>query len=113
MTASRNLGNGRSTSAHRFADEGSIPSSSTLLARALGSGQSSFSEARRLPSAPHPRAQQPLWRYTVAGSEAPYTAQDLDASDPDDITWKVEVEVDLENFGLADSSSTFDATRRD
>lgn len=48
----------------------------------------------------------------VAGSEAPYTAQDLDASDPDDITWKVEVEVDLENFGLADSSSTFDATRR-
>lgn len=48
----------------------------------------------------------------VAGSEAPYTAQDLDASDPDTITWKVDLEVDLENFGLADSSSTFEATRR-
>lgn len=47
----------------------------------------------------------------VAGSEAPYAAQDLDASDPDAITWKVDVEVDLENFGMADSSSTFTATR--
>ena len=49
----------------------------------------------------------------IAGSEAPYTAQDLDASDPDAITWKVDIEVDLENFGLADSASTFEATRRD
>jgi hypothetical protein len=48
----------------------------------------------------------------VAGSEEPYTAQQLDASDPDAITWKVDVEVDLENFGLADSSSTFTASRR-
>ena len=48
----------------------------------------------------------------VAGSEAPYTAQDLDASDADAITWKVDIEVDLENFGLADSASTFVATRR-
>jgi hypothetical protein len=47
----------------------------------------------------------------VTGSEAPYTAQGLDASDPDAITWKVDVEVDLENFGLADSASTFTATQ--
>ena len=49
----------------------------------------------------------------LAGSEAPYTAQDLDASDPDAITWQVDVEVDLTNFGKADSSSTFTATRDD
>lgn len=47
----------------------------------------------------------------VAGSEAPYTAQDLDASDPDAITWKVDVAVDISNFGMADSASTFSATR--
>lgn len=47
----------------------------------------------------------------VAGSEEPYTAQDLDASDPDAITWKVDVVVDLTNFGKADSSSSFTTTR--
>jgi hypothetical protein len=47
----------------------------------------------------------------VAGSEAPYTAQDLNASFPDSITWNVNVEVDLTNFGTADSMSTFTATR--
>lgn len=47
----------------------------------------------------------------VAGSEAPYTAQDLDASNRDAITWRVDVEVDLGNFGRADSASTFTATR--
>lgn len=47
----------------------------------------------------------------VPGSEAPYTAQDLDASDPDAITWKVDVAVDISNFGMADSASTFTATR--
>ncbi|MBX3284755.1 MAG: hypothetical protein KF703_05380 [Actinobacteria bacterium] len=47
-----------------------------------------------------------------AGSEAPYTAQDLDSSDPDAITWKVDVAVDLgSSFGTADSASTFTATR--
>ena len=45
------------------------------------------------------------------GSEAPYTAQGLDASDPDAITWRVDIAVDLENFGRADSASTFRATR--
>jgi hypothetical protein len=49
----------------------------------------------------------------VPGSEAPYTAQELNASNPDAITWKVNVEVDLTNFGLADSASTFAATRAD
>lgn len=46
----------------------------------------------------------------VPGSEAPYTAQELNASSPDVISWKVNVEVDLTNFGLADSASTFAAT---
>jgi hypothetical protein len=46
----------------------------------------------------------------VPGSEAPYTAQELNASNRDVITWKVNVEVDLTNFGLADSASTFAAT---
>lgn len=48
----------------------------------------------------------------VAGSEDPYTAQRLDASDPDAITWRVDVVVDLTNFGKADSTSTFTATAR-
>ncbi|MBL8777863.1 MAG: hypothetical protein JNK12_18135 [Acidimicrobiales bacterium] len=48
----------------------------------------------------------------VAGSEAPYTAQGLDDSDPDAITWRVDVVVDLTNFGKADSSSTFTAAAR-
>jgi hypothetical protein len=50
----------------------------------------------------------------VAGSEAPYTAQDLDASDPDAITWKVDVSIDLgSSFGTADSASRFTTTRED
>jgi hypothetical protein len=48
----------------------------------------------------------------VPGSQAPYTAQDLNAANPDFITWKVNVEVDLTNFGTADSASTFAATRK-
>lgn len=48
----------------------------------------------------------------IPGSEAPYTAQDLDATYPDIITWKVDVEVDLTNFGTADSASTFTAIRK-
>ena len=48
----------------------------------------------------------------LPGSQAPYTAQDLNASNPDVITWKVNVEVDLTNFGTADSASTFAATRK-
>ena len=48
----------------------------------------------------------------VRGSTALYTAQDLDASDPDAITWKVDVTVVLGGtFGTADSASTFTATR--
>jgi hypothetical protein len=47
----------------------------------------------------------------AAGTEAPYTAQDLDATDRDAITWSVDVEVSLSNFGMADSTSTFTATR--
>lgn len=46
------------------------------------------------------------------GSTAFYTAQQLDASDPDAITWQVDVVVDLGGtFGLADSESRFTATR--
>ena len=46
------------------------------------------------------------------GSTAFYTAQDLDASDPDAITWQVDVAVDLGGtFGIADSTSTFTAIR--
>ena len=45
------------------------------------------------------------------GSTAFYTAQDLDASDPDAITWRVDVVVDLGPFGIADSASTFAADR--
>jgi hypothetical protein len=49
-----------------------------------------------------------------AGSEAPFTAQDLDASDRDAITWKVDVAIDLgSSFGTADSASRFTATRED
>jgi hypothetical protein len=48
----------------------------------------------------------------VIGSTAFYTAQNLDASDPDAITWQVDVAVDLGGtFGIADSASTFTATR--
>jgi hypothetical protein len=48
------------------------------------------------------------------GSSAFYTAQDLDASDPDAITWQVSVDLDLGgSFGTADSSSTFVASRVD
>ncbi len=46
----------------------------------------------------------------VAGAEEPFTAQDLDASDRDAITWKVDVAIDLgSSFGTADSASTFTA----
>jgi hypothetical protein len=46
------------------------------------------------------------------GSSALYQAQDLDASDPDAITWAVDISIDLGGvFGTADSSSTFTATR--
>jgi hypothetical protein len=49
----------------------------------------------------------------VAGSEAPFTAQALEASDRDAITWKVDVSIDLgSSFGVADSASTFSATRK-
>lgn len=47
----------------------------------------------------------------VIGSTAFYTAQGLDAADPDEISWQVDVAVDLGGtFGIADSSSTFRAT---
>lgn len=46
------------------------------------------------------------------GSTAFYTAQQLDVSDPDTISWQVDVVVDLGgSFGTADSASTFTATR--
>lgn len=48
----------------------------------------------------------------VIGSTAFYTAQSLDASDPDAITWEVDVAVDLGGtFGVADSQSSFTAVR--
>jgi hypothetical protein len=48
------------------------------------------------------------------GSTAFYTAQELDTSDPDAIVWRVDVAVDLGGtFGIADSASTFVATRVD
>jgi hypothetical protein len=48
-----------------------------------------------------------------AGSEAPFEAQGLDASDRDAITWKVAVSLDLgSSYGMADSASTFTATRK-
>ncbi len=48
----------------------------------------------------------------VIGSTAFYTAQELDASDPDTITWAVDVAVDLGGtFGIADSESAFTAQR--
>ena len=48
------------------------------------------------------------------GSTAFYTAQDLDASDPDAISWLVNVVVDLGgSFGTAESASTFTATSVD
>ena len=48
------------------------------------------------------------------GSTAPYTAQELDASDPDAIAWQVDLAIDLGgSFGTADSASTFLATRED
>ncbi len=47
------------------------------------------------------------------GSVAPYTAQELNTSIPGIISWKVNVEVDLgASFGMADSASTFFATRK-
>jgi hypothetical protein len=45
------------------------------------------------------------------GATSFYAAQDLDASDPDAITWRVDVVVDLGPFGIADSASAFTATR--
>ena len=46
------------------------------------------------------------------GSATFYTAEALEASDADAITWQVNVVIDLGNsFGIADSSSTFAATR--
>ena len=50
-------------------------------------------DRRRLPG-PRPAVQ----RHRI-GSPAFYTAQELDASDPDTITWQVDVAVDLANFG--------------
>jgi hypothetical protein len=50
---------------------------------------------------------------TGEGSQAPYTAQELNASNLDAITWKVNIEVDVTPFGMADSASTFSATRKD
>jgi hypothetical protein len=47
----------------------------------------------------------------VPGSEAPYEAQGLEVSDGGTVTWKIDVAVDLENFGMADSASTFTATK--
>ena len=50
----------------------------------------------------------------IGGSTAIYTAQDLDASDPDAIAWQVDVVVELGgSFGTTDSASTFRATRED
>lgn len=47
----------------------------------------------------------------VIGSTAFYSAQELDAADPDTITWQVDVAVDLGGtFGVADSTSAFTAT---
>jgi hypothetical protein len=48
----------------------------------------------------------------IPGSVAPYTAQGLNTTFPDVITWYVNVEVDLTNFGTADSASIFTATRK-
>jgi len=45
--------------------------------------------------------------------EVPYTAQKLNASDLDAITWEVNAEVDLNEFGTGDSMSTISATRKD
>ena len=46
------------------------------------------------------------------GSTEFYAVQALDASDPDDLTWQVNVVVDLGgSFGIADSASTLRATR--
>jgi len=45
------------------------------------------------------------------GSTALYVAQDLDAADPDEISWGIDAAVDLGSFGVADSASTFDAAR--
>jgi len=47
------------------------------------------------------------------GSTALYVAQDLDAADPDEISWGIDAAVDLGSFGVADSASTFDAARID
>ena len=45
------------------------------------------------------------------GSTAFYTAQGLDASNPDELTWRVDAAVDLGGtFGTADSSSSLTAT---
>jgi hypothetical protein len=50
----------------------------------------------------------------ISGSTAIYTAGELDGSDPDAISWQVEVVVELGgSFGTTDSSSTFLATRSD
>lgn len=47
-----------------------------------------------------------------AGTTAPYTAEDLDASDRDAITWRADAAIDLGgSFGTADSASTFTAKR--
>lgn len=48
------------------------------------------------------------------GSSAPYEAQELDASDPDAIAWKVDLAIDLGgSFGTADSASTYLAAREE
>jgi len=45
------------------------------------------------------------------GSAALYVAQNLDATNPDAISWQIDAVVDLGIFGTADSASTFGATR--
>jgi hypothetical protein len=46
-----------------------------------------------------------------AGSASPFSAEVLDASEPDGITWAVDAVVELGgNFGTADSTSTLTAT---
>ena len=47
------------------------------------------------------------------GSVALYVAQNLDATNPDTISWQIDAAVDLGTFGTADSESSFAATRID
>ena len=47
------------------------------------------------------------------GSTALYVAQNLDAANPDAISWRIDAVVDLGAFGAADSESAFEAERID